>query len=455
MLFRILNLFLDQVDDETLASMIPSTTMLFTTNMDEDVMSYEDEIAEALDHNYAAMINEHMIIGVERFIAETEQHEMFSYTFAGIFVLIAVLIVATSMARLVERQRVQIGTLNAMGMAEGKIARHYISYSLLLSLLGAVPGFFVGIYGMARYMVSMFSSYYVIPAADASYDGRTFAVIAVTVLACAAASWFACRKILRIPPAEALRPAAPKKAKESLIERLPFLNRLGFASRYNLRDLSRAKFRALMGIVGTACGMLCAVFAFGCIGLVGDIDGWFFERMQNFAYEAIVSEDPDTEWLEDTTDAVNGELVMQSAIELSKVGKNVLSADKTTQTLTVIEGKGLYRLTDPTSEVMELSPGQIAITYRLALLLIIGLWNRIRTFSPAYVQALLFLEVMNWYDGIVIDKIWVGYSRFWDIPGVGLPYVQTWPQVLKKRGILTVIWIAGAAIVSGLVVLVF
>ena len=46
-------------------------------------------------------------------------------------------------------------------------------------------------------------------------------------------------------------------------------------------------------------------------------------------------------------------------------------------------------------------------------------------------------------------------GRFWDIPGVGLPYVQTWPQVLKKREILTVIWIAGAAIVAGLVVLVF
>ena len=88
----------------------------------------------------------------------------------------------------------------------------------------------------------------------------------------------------------------------------------------------------------------------------------------------------------------------------------------------------------------------------LALLLIIGVWNGIRTFVPAYLQALLFLEVMNWYDGIVIDKIWVGCSRFWDIPGVGLPYVQTWPQVIKKRVILTLIWIAGAAIVAGLVV---
>lgn len=91
----------------------------------------------------------------------------------------------------------------------------------------------------------------------------------------------------------------------------------------------------------------------------------------------------------------------------------------------------------------------------IGLLLIIGLWNGIHEYLPAYLQALLFLEVMNWYDGIVIDKLWVGHSSFWKIPGVDLPYVQTWNQVLKKRGILTLIWIAGAAIGAGLVVLIF
>ena len=91
-----------------------------------------------------------------------------------------------------------------------------------------------------------------------------------------------------------------------------------------------------------------------------------------------------------------------------------------------------------------------------ALLLIIGLWNGIRDFNTAYFQALLFLEVMNWYDGIVIDRLWVGNSKFWVLPGMeDLPCVQTWPQLLKKRGILTLIWFVGAAIVAGLVVLIF
>ena len=91
-----------------------------------------------------------------------------------------------------------------------------------------------------------------------------------------------------------------------------------------------------------------------------------------------------------------------------------------------------------------------------ALLLIIGLWNGIHDYWPAYWQALLFLEVMNWFDGIVIDRLWVGHSKLWVIPGTeGIPFVQTWKQILMKRGILTLIWVAGAAMVAGLVVLIW
>jgi len=88
-----------------------------------------------------------------------------------------------------------------------------------------------------------------------------------------------------------------------------------------------------------------------------------------------------------------------------------------------------------------------------ALVLIIRVWNGVHDFVAAYGQALLFLEVMNWYDGIVIDRLWVGHSRFWIIPGTeDIPFVQTWPQVLKKRLILTAVWIAGAAVAAGIVV---
>ncbi|MBR3023276.1 MAG: hypothetical protein IKH71_02360 [Oscillospiraceae bacterium] len=89
-----------------------------------------------------------------------------------------------------------------------------------------------------------------------------------------------------------------------------------------------------------------------------------------------------------------------------------------------------------------------------ALVLIIAVWNRVSDFKTAYLQALLFLEVMNIYDGIVIDKLWVGHSKFWILKGTeDIPFVQTWLQVLKKRSFLALIWVIGSLIVAGLVVL--
>ena len=89
-----------------------------------------------------------------------------------------------------------------------------------------------------------------------------------------------------------------------------------------------------------------------------------------------------------------------------------------------------------------------------ALVLIIAVWNHVKDFKTAYLQALLFLEVMNIYDGIVIDKLWVGHSKFWILKGTeDIPFVQTWAQVLKKRSFLALIWVVGALIVAGLVVL--
>ena len=96
------------------------------------------------------------------------------------------------------------------------------------------------------------------------------------------------------------------------------------------------------------------------------------------------------------------------------------------------------------------------IVMLVTLVLIIGLWNHISDFKTAYLYALLFLEVMNWYDGIVIDEVWVRYSKFWVLPGCeDMPYVQTIKQMLKKRLFLTLVWIIGAAIVAGIITIVF
>lgn len=88
------------------------------------------------------------------------------------------------------------------------------------------------------------------------------------------------------------------------------------------------------------------------------------------------------------------------------------------------------------------------------LVVIISLWNRVTDFWAAYVQSLLFLVVMNWFDGIVLDRLWVGHGNLWVIPRMeGVPYVKPWKEVLVKRGLGTVAYLVIALGVAGLVVL--
>ena len=90
------------------------------------------------------------------------------------------------------------------------------------------------------------------------------------------------------------------------------------------------------------------------------------------------------------------------------------------------------------------------------LIILIGTINKIGDFKNAYLQSLLFLEIMNIYDGIIIDKVWVGYGRLWKIKDMeGVPYIQSWGEMFIKRGILAVIWLILAVIPAGIITLLF
>ena len=90
----------------------------------------------------------------------------------------------------------------------------------------------------------------------------------------------------------------------------------------------------------------------------------------------------------------------------------------------------------------------------VALILIISVWNHVTDLKTAYLQSCLFLVVMNWFDGIVIDRLWVGHSKIWHIEGMeGIPYVKSWKTVLIKLGVATVLYLVVALVVAEIVVL--
>ena len=95
------------------------------------------------------------------------------------------------------------------------------------------------------------------------------------------------------------------------------------------------------------------------------------------------------------------------------------------------------------------------IVMLVVLILIIAVWNHVTDFRTAYLQTVLFLVVMNWFDGIVLDELWVGHSKIWVIEGMeGVNYTDPWKKILIKRGLATIMYLVLAFAVAGLIVLI-
>ena len=91
----------------------------------------------------------------------------------------------------------------------------------------------------------------------------------------------------------------------------------------------------------------------------------------------------------------------------------------------------------------------------IALILIISVWNHVTDFKTAYIQAMIFLVIVNWFDGIVIDQLWVGHSKLWMIEGMeGVPYTKPWGYMIKRRILASIMYLGVAVIVAAIVVLI-
>ena len=354
-----------KLSDKVLMSYMPYTQMVVRGRGGQELLSKEKEISGALGGDYAAMVDASSIVGIYRLTAELEQHASFSYVFMAIFLSVAILVIATGMSRMVERQRTQIGTMNAMGMSRGKITRHYMGFSFLVSALGVAFGMLLGYFLLGKYIVSMFSKWYVVPGWQAGADWSFPAVALGVVGVCVFSAFLSCRKVLKIAPSDALRPAAPKSGKRTLFEKLPFWKKLSFSAQYNLRDISRYKMRAVMAVFGTAMGMVLLAGTMSALTMIHDVYDWTFEKIQNFHYEAMLTEDAKLSDIEVLCEKLDGELVMRTGIEVAK-SERAVSGEKSTQTLTVTENKGLFRITDTKANVTEVPEGTVALTRRLS-----------------------------------------------------------------------------------------
>ncbi|WP_455717030.1 ABC transporter permease [Anaerosporobacter sp.] len=338
---------------------MPFTQMVITTDV-TDVETLEDKIDKALDGGYSYFITRESVPGVNQLNDEMKQHESMMIIFTIAFVGIAILAIITTMNRLVNNQRTQIGTMKALGLKKGKILRHYMAYGFWLSAVGATLGVTLGPVTLPKVFIPSMSSGYTLPEWKGGYSLSFFVVGVITVVACTLTTYLSCRRVLAVNPADTLRPAAPKTGKRCIFERLPFWNKLSFSVQYNLRDLSRSKIRCLMGFAGTLCCMALLVCSASMYDSFNNMRDWLYKDIQNFENRVELKQETTLEDVESLSKELQGELVMEDSVIIKVKDK------KKTLGFTAVESKGLYRITDSNLNITTLQELDFAITKKTA-----------------------------------------------------------------------------------------
>ena len=198
--------------------------------------------------------------GFYQYKQDTERIDNVAKVFPLVFFIVAVLICLTTMTRMVEEERSQIGTLKSLGYKDSSIMFKYILYATLATIIGSIIGVVIGYKLLPELCFEMYKTMYRLGDIKLSYyTSLTLQGTIIALLCTLGATIYTCRKTLKVSPANLLRPVAPAVGKRVLLERIPIIwNHLSFSHKVTVRNVFRYKKRFLMTIIGIA----------GCTGLI-------------------------------------------------------------------------------------------------------------------------------------------------------------------------------------------
>ncbi|MBQ3281933.1 MAG: ABC transporter permease [Eubacterium sp.] len=227
-------------------------------------------------------------IGYSTFESNAGIVESIAKVFPLFFFLIAALVCMTTMTRMIDEQRTQIGVLKALGYSDTAVLGKYMFYSGSAALIGAVSGFFIGCkvfpeviwhaYGMMLNIADRPLAYIV--------DVPLLLISLVTALICSmGATWMSCAQDFTVAPAQLIRPKAPKSGKRILLERIPAIwNRLKFLYKVSLRNIFRYKGRFLMMVIGISGCTALLIAAFGISTTVKNVAEFQYTEIEKYDF---------------------------------------------------------------------------------------------------------------------------------------------------------------------------
>ena len=232
-------------------------------------------------------------VGFVSYEGDAEKIDAISKIFPIFFFLVAALVCLTTMTRMVEEERIQIGTMKALGYGKPKILFKYIFYSFTATVTGSILGLVIGYNLFPRAIFAAYSILYTLPSIETPFHwtfgaATTFAALLCTEIFTIAA----CINTTKEVPAALMLPKAPKMGKRILLERISFLwKRMSFNQKVTMRNIFRYKKRFFMTIFGISGSMALMLVGFGLRDSIMDIARRQYQELQHYTGTIIDDED--------------------------------------------------------------------------------------------------------------------------------------------------------------------
>ena len=239
---------------------------------EKELADAREKIADAGNAKWYVFTREDNV-GYAEYEDNAERINKIANIFPIFFLLVAGLVCLTTMSRMVEEQRTQIGTLKALGYSNGAVMRHYMIYAVSGAAVGGTIGAIGGCFLFPSVIVYAYSMMYEITKIHYLFTPENMIVsIGSMILAIALTVYFSCRKALQETPASLMRPKAPKAGKRVLIEKIPFIwNHMNFFAKVSGRNIFRYKRRMFMTVVGIAGCTALSLTGLGLKNSISDI----------------------------------------------------------------------------------------------------------------------------------------------------------------------------------------
>lgn len=362
---------------------LPLTQAVVTLADGADEDAVQDAIEAALPD--ALVLNRGAHTSTARCDNDAQMFESLTYVFPLLAYAVAALIVMTTLSRMIDNQRLQMGTLKALGFSNRQIRNHYLSYAVVPSLIGALLGTVVGHTTLPYVLWDALLSQSELPyRLEPHISVPAWCMVFLTMVMSVAICYYTYRKSARETTAALLRPKPPKDGKRILFERItPLWSRMSFNAKMIVRNLMRNKMRTFMSFIGLLCCTMLIITSMGLQDSVTSLATNYYTGTLRYDVRAnLTGETGTAESYERRLPAERVECLMEQSVSLRAAG-----GARTTM-LTVLGDDQQMQYLGEDETYVRLQTGFAAVTYKLSQTLDIHVGDTVHLLLPGDDEAI-------------------------------------------------------------------